>query len=453
MEMFVISGARIVGPGPLKRMWHTLELSEMKYIENFDGLKELSGKCDIYIFGADIVGKLMKLYLDQHSIRVKAFLDNNGNKCRGTIDNISILQAHPARLQTLNHDDILLVASTYILDIADQLESHGLLNWAPIYQLLEEKIGSKDEIEVLPERLRKNHVGGSFSEDFDSFVVANMIESQRKYLDEDLVFIRSVDIILTEKCSLKCRDCANLMQFYEKPINLELETLKKEIDDITALAHEVNEIRIIGGEPLVNKQFGAISAYAAAKENVAKVVIYTNGTIVGSDEQWLLLAPYTDKVFVMVTSYGALSRNIQKLEAKLSGLGVEYNVQDAYGWTECGDILSFDRDFEERKAVFRNCCARHFTTYTDGKLFRCPFAANAFRLGAIPDDGSYYADISDSSARDIEFLSKKRSEAKYYLRDIEVLSACDFCRGRTYGDPEIVPGIQVREPRKYEKVT
>lgn len=424
----------------------------MKHIENFDDLKQISENCDIYIFGADIVGKILKLYLDQHKIGFKAFLDNNGNKCRERIENASIFQAHPAKLQTLNPEDIVLVASTYILDIADQLESHGLSNWSPIYQLLEEKIGSEDEIKVLPERLRKNHVGGSFSEDFDSFVVGNMIESQRKYLDEDLVFIRSVDIILTEKCSLKCRDCANLMQFYEKPINLEMETLKKEIDDITALAHEINEIRIIGGEPLVHKQFGAISAYAASKENVAKVVIYTNGTIVGADEQWRLLIPHTNKVFVMVTSYGALSRNIQKLEARLSALGVEYNVQDAYGWTECGDISRFDRDFEERKAVFRNCCARHFTTYTDGKLFRCPFAANAYRLGAVPDDAHYYVDISDSSVHNINLLAKKRSEAKYYLRDIEVLSACDFCRGRTYGDPEIVPGIQVREPRGYEKV-
>ena len=67
----------------------------MKHIENFDDLKEISENCDIYIFGADIVGKILKLYLDQHNIGFKAFLDNNGNKCRERIENASIFQAHP----------------------------------------------------------------------------------------------------------------------------------------------------------------------------------------------------------------------------------------------------------------------------------------------------------------------------------------------------------------------
>ena len=29
--------------------------------------------------------------------------------------------------------------------------------------------------------------------------------------------IRSVDVVITEKCTLKCKDCANLMQYYQNP--------------------------------------------------------------------------------------------------------------------------------------------------------------------------------------------------------------------------------------------
>ena len=79
------------------------------------------------------------------------------------------------------------------------------------------------------------------------------------YLDPDMLFIRSVDLILTEKCSLKCKDCANLMQYYENPINIESEELIGDLHDICSIADEINEIRIIGGEPLMNKQFHEIS--------------------------------------------------------------------------------------------------------------------------------------------------------------------------------------------------
>ena len=32
-----------------------------------------------------------------------------------------------------------------------------------------------------------------------------------------------MDVVITERCSLKCKDCANLMQYYEKPQNSDLE--------------------------------------------------------------------------------------------------------------------------------------------------------------------------------------------------------------------------------------
>ena len=43
--------------------------------------------------------------------------------------------------------------------------------------------------------------------------------------------VDSIDLMLTEKCSLKCKDCSNLMQFYAKPVDEDFEivikTLKK----------------------------------------------------------------------------------------------------------------------------------------------------------------------------------------------------------------------------------
>ena len=66
--------------------------------------------------------------------------------------------------------------------------------------------------------------------------------SQKKYLDPDLLFVRSVDLVLTEKCSLKRKDCANLMQYYENPVNIDKQELIEDLEDLMVVADEVNEI-------------------------------------------------------------------------------------------------------------------------------------------------------------------------------------------------------------------
>ena len=38
-----------------------------------------------------------------------------------------------------------------------------------------------------------------------------------------------------------------------------------------------------------------------------------------------------------------------------------------------------------------------------------------------------------------------------YLRNIEFLPACNTCNGRTYGDNEIIPGIQTKNVIPYKK--
>ena len=37
--------------------------------------------------------------------------------------------------------------------------------------------------------------------------------------------MRSVDIVVTEKCTMKCVDCSNLMQFFEKPESYEIDEM------------------------------------------------------------------------------------------------------------------------------------------------------------------------------------------------------------------------------------
>ena len=295
------------------------------------------------------------------------------------------------------------------MDIINQLESYGFFNWSPLEKILIEKNKSSFD-DYIKDDLQRNYSGGVFTKDFVNFNVNNMIASQRKYLDPNKLFIRSMDIIVTEKCSLKCKDCSNLMQYYDKPINIEGSELLTDYEDLNAVSDEVNEIRIIGGEPLMNKDFDEITAKAASYEKFNKVVVYTNGTICPKDEK--LEKIKNDKTFVFITTYGALSKNAEKLANSLEKLRINYNIQPAYGWTDSGKVKNYNRPEKINKNLFKLCCAKHFTTLTDGKIFRCPFSANLERLKALPKSEDDFFDIRN--ARNSSSLKELKLNLKWF---------------------------------------
>lgn len=400
----------------------------------------------LYIFGADIAGKVVQEMLRQHGLSVTAFLDNNKNKCVEPIAGTPVL--HAADLERVPASALVLIASTYIADIIRQLEDRGYFQWAPISRMLG-GFDPKALSDLLQGALRRNHAGGEFTKDFDAFVLTNMINSQEKYLDPSRLYVRSVDLIITERCSLKCKDCSNLMQYYEAPIDIKVDELTADLDDVTAVADEINEVRIIGGDPFMNKAFHRAVIHAANKPGVNRVVVYTNGTICPPEEKISAIAH--EKVFVFITTYGDLSRHNDKLALMLQRHGIPYNSQPAYGWTDCADITKHGRTDEANRELLRVCCAKHFTTLTDGKIFRCPFSANLERLAAIPESPSDYVEIRGASRMTETELQALRGRLRGFLRELPVLAACDSCNGRTYGDPEITPGIQTKKPITYPR--
>ena len=90
---------------------------------------------------------------------------------------------------------------------------------------------------------------------------------------------------------------------------------------------------------------------------------------------------------------------------------------------------------------------------SDSRLYRCPFAANVSRLNGMPTelheaDGF---DLRGASNLPAPAKSRLRDSLHEYLYNITMLDSCDYCAGRTYGDPEIKPGIQAKKALSYTK--
>ena len=46
-------------------------------------------------------------------------------------------------------------------------------------------------------------------DEYLEYSINAVIECQTNFLDENKLHLRSIDIVVTERCSLKCKDCSN----------------------------------------------------------------------------------------------------------------------------------------------------------------------------------------------------------------------------------------------------
>ena len=106
-----------------------------------------------------------------------------------------------------------------------------------------------------------------------------------------------------------------------------------------------------------------------------------------------------------------------------------------------GKIIEKREHFLENQDIFEKCCAKNTFTQMNGKLYRCPFAANAEQLKAIPESESNSININDDSDTINKFILSTR-----------YIDACSFCNGRSHDMPEIVPAVQTKIPLKYIKI-
>ena len=379
------------------------------------------------IFGAGVIGEATLHACRAKGIPVDCFVDD---RVTGPLYGVDVIT-------TSELGDIygraagIYLTSPNIEDMITPLEKMGFKAWKSCGEVLEGFDMSKADFS------KGNNT--EYSIEHIKYLVSTALHHHQNYLHPEKLSVQSVDLMITEKCSMKCKDCSNLMQYYEHPENADLDQMYAMIDGLCSKMDEIYEFRVIGGEPFMHKDLHTVVSYASSKPNVLKVSIFTNATIVPREHQWEALTH--EKVRLFITDYDELSRNIKPLVSELDKRGIAYVSEKANNWTDSASLEKHNRTVEENERLFEQCCAKNLATLADGKLYRCPFAANAAKLKAVPDYQEDYLVVSEAT----------RDSIKSFLRGKTYIKTCDHCNGRSYGDKVITPAIQTKKPLKYRK--
>jgi len=389
-----------------------------------------SNPATIVLFGAGSIGRLALYTLKQFDIKTDYFCDNDKQKQGTSYCGIKVIS--PKELSALSPDTHIFMCNSYITTISTQLERMNFKNVYGCAILLEDVDFSAMDL--------GDYEGTGFRiKDVERLLWRHKRELQ---IDAKPLDIKYIEIAITERCSMKCIDCANLMQYYVNPKHNDLDLLFKSMDRLMECVDVVNEVRVLGGEPFVNKDIYKIVSKLVSYDKLKNVVIYTNATIVPKDEK--LSCFKNNKVKFDITNYGQLSRNHDKMIEVLETNNIKYVTHVATTWTDSGRIEYREKTEDELSDMFMNCCVSDGLNILNGKLYICPFSANAHNLDAIPFNSDDVIDLANEN-EDIATLKTKLAHF-YTKRDRKnYLTACTYCKGRAYNTPKIKAGIQTKE--------
>lgn len=385
-------------------------------------LKNISKSYDsVYIYGFGIAGKWLANKLE---FRVSGFIDTDSKKS-GQIYNGIKVRSYLEALNMVGQNSLIIISIIDIQDVLDMVKNTNCKSSLALGLYLDDYEENLCELD------------GETAE-FIGYSLNAVKKCHEGHFSEDTLFLRSVDLVITEKCSLKCKDCSNLMQYYESPRDINILTIEENMNLLLANVDYIYEVRLIGGEPFMNKEIYSILEYLYTLPKIEKIVIYTNGMIPLKLEKIDILR--NPKLVFSVTDYGDIAKNTHKVIKQIEQLGLVCRSHAPEYWTDSGKIVNFDRSQEDMEKLFAACCGKNLITLSDDKLYRCPFAANADRLGAVPKNKSNYVHVDES-----------QEEIKKYTRSIKFIPACNFCNGRSFDAQTIEPAIQTKKPLQYIK--
>ena len=396
----------------------------------------------VAIHGTSLLGKQVLYALSKRKIKVDFFIDSDEKNQNRLYCNINTISAE--KFSNIAPNGHLFIAHDYFIPVMEQLKKLNFNNYYSSVDLLEKTDFSdgNEFTKMYPNTSPLKMERGLQTHKYSAKIADRVFNK----VENNEFSIKHIDIVVTERCSLKCRDCANLMQYYQRPQNSDLNILFKSLDRMMQSVDKIYEFRVLGGDPFMNKEMYKVVNKLVKYNNVEQVVIYTNAKIIPKGDNLECLKD--KKVRLDITNYGELSSKHDEITSLLDMHNIPYETKIARLWDDIGTIEYEKKTDKQLKELFRECCARDIFTLFDGTLFKCPVSAHGTKLKSVPFDEKYDGiDLVDENIS----IKELRNKLINFHDNGKYVTACNYCKGRRFGIGTIEAAIQTKKPLQIRK--
>jgi organic radical activating enzyme len=232
-------------------------------------------------------------------------------------------------------------------------------------------------------------------------------------LNDGKVHMARLVVVLGTKCSLRCKECNNLMPHFKPQKDLDRSVILNSLETLTAQTGSILKCELIGGEPFLSNNLKELLEYAICNPSIDSVEITTNGTVIPTEDVIPLLKK--PKVLVRISDYGELV-NQKSMISFLEKHKIRYISLKMESWISPGGVEKRNRDENTLQNYYQRCSSGYYckTLYGD-KLFACARAASLFALGYMKEPEFIVLNDGFQAAQLKEFMLRRLS------------MACDYC--------------------------
>ncbi|MBR2895924.1 MAG: hypothetical protein IKC03_09780 [Oscillospiraceae bacterium] len=414
-------------------------------------IEELN-KRSIVIYGAGASGKEIAATLREVSVIVEAFIDKKAEEIR----EVAGIQVYPpAELCRFRGEKLLIIVAVdpQIFKNSPKEIEQNISNYCG--ENCEIVSYGRDLLYVLRHALcsRKIKTGHKFNiidcincgaesrgcEIFMEYLKRTNTKELRENHRQE--FTQYFGYIVGQRCTLKCRDCCELVPYYQHGTQVSKDIILGDCRKLAAASKFTMYIELVGGEPFLHPELPEILEGLLQIENVGFVKIFTNGTVIPGER--LLEVLKNERIVLMWSNYthavqGKLYENIMKTRGALEKAGVRYIFSHAETWLDfAADFELTNKSEEQLQRDFQDCHIADCMRLYCGKLYRCPHHYAGIHTGKLEAIEKEILILDDYQT------PEELSVGLYEFRQMPYVEACKRCR-LPYDAKEVPAAVQLR---------
>ncbi len=251
-----------------------------------------------------------------------------------------------------------------------------------------------------------------------------------------------VNLHITDRCSLRCRDCSVFIPYIKEPADRDLKGVMRDIDLLFGVVDKVPEFHLLGGEPMLYPQLSELLEYIGERyrNKIGELAIATNGTLKASDK--LLTLASTHKVKFIISDYRSSAyfdgrQRSKELCDQLEAAGIDYIYAIKDKWYDFGNPENVKHELDEEKKIERfSACRSINRILKDGRLYYCHHQVGAVWAGITGDKPEGYIDLEKHLDR------KQLMEYGLGYTEKGYLDFCSRCHGYEGLNERIIPSAK-----------
>jgi len=358
---------------------------------------------ELIIYGYGEYGKIIEKVLMHNHIQIKAIVDNS----------LYIKRMTEFGNEIICHNDLY----EYDREI-------------PIIISLFNEEGNKQILEKL--KLEGWVTFLDKDEYLDNYISQGIKETAYTFFDGEngikVIADSTVACIITEKCSLRCKNCSHFIPQRNNPVHRDKDEIVREIKILSEMVENIREIAIYGGEALLHPDIFEICRELSSIKNIECLILLTNGTIMPSKDLFELWT--TRRWKIQISDYGIYNKKADDIFEMCNRYGIqcEYVGTDSEWFKP--DLSRKNRESTLNKSMYLICNSpKECPLVAEGKIWKCVPSYVSYKMGQI-DENEMMHDTFDlfKNNGDIDGL-------RNFILDTDAPVSCDCC---IYGEKTIV---------------